>query len=114
MQLDETHDPRRRSWVESANDADCEFPIQNLPFGVFRRKGSREAPRAGVAIGGEVLDLPAFARAAGFRGKALEAARAGNAPTLNALAALGRPAWRALRKELSRALSTAKGWEARK
>ena len=33
--LNETHDPARRSWVESANQADAEFPIQNLPFGIF-------------------------------------------------------------------------------
>ena len=35
--LDVTHDPRARSWVDSANQAGCDFPIQNLPFAVFRR-----------------------------------------------------------------------------
>jgi len=43
VQLNETHDPQRRSWVESANREGCEFPVQNLPFGVFRRKGAKGA-----------------------------------------------------------------------
>jgi fumarylacetoacetase len=51
MRIDETHDPGLKSWVESANEPGCEFPIQNLPFGVFRdRKNRTEAPRGGVAI----------------------------------------------------------------
>lgn len=56
MALNETHDPKRRSWVESANSADTDFPIQNLPFGVFSR-GSSDDLRVGVAIGDQVLDL---------------------------------------------------------
>ncbi len=59
--LDETHDPALRSWVASAQDSGCDFPIQNLPFGRFRT-GQNEAWRIGVAIGQEVLDL----RAAGL------------------------------------------------
>ncbi|MBK8065409.1 MAG: fumarylacetoacetase [Betaproteobacteria bacterium] len=105
MKLDETHDPRRKSWVKSANADGCAFPIQNLPFGVFRRKGSKEAPRGGVAIGNQVLDLTAAARALGLAGKALEAARAAGGTSLNPLAALGRPHWKALRLALSGALS---------
>ncbi len=93
MTLDETHDPGRRSWVESANEPGCDFPIQNLPFGIFGRKGEDEAPRGGVAIGDQILDLAAFGLKTG--------------PTLNGLAAMGRPAWRKIRKELSRALSSA-------
>jgi len=80
-----------KSWVESANDPATDFPIQNLPFGVFRRKGSKEAPRGGVAIGEEILDLAAVGLKTG--------------PNLNRLAAAGRPAWRRLRKVLSLALS---------
>jgi fumarylacetoacetase len=80
-----------KSWVESANDPASDFPIQNLPFGVFRRQGSREAPRGGVAIGEEILDLAAVGLKTG--------------PNLNRLAAAGRPAWRQLRKVLSLALS---------
>ena len=55
--LNATHDPARRSWVESANLARCDFPIQNLPYGRFRRAGSSEAWRIGVAIGDQILDL---------------------------------------------------------
>jgi fumarylacetoacetase len=55
--IDTTHDPKLRSWVASANEASCDFPIQNLPFGRFRPAGSGEALRIGVAIGDQVLDL---------------------------------------------------------
>src|SRR6478672_3243503 len=90
MKLDETHDPALTSWVESANAPGCDFPLQNLPFGVFRRKGRKEAARGGVAIGDQILDLAALGLHTG--------------PTLNALAATGRAALRKLRRELSRAL----------
>ena len=49
--MNEPHNPKLKSWVESANDPACDFPIQNLPFGIFRKKGSNEHPRGGVAIG---------------------------------------------------------------
>jgi len=52
--LNETHDPALRCWLDSANQAGCDFPIQNLPFAVFRRQGTQEAFRAGVAIGDQV------------------------------------------------------------
>ncbi|MCW5659695.1 MAG: fumarylacetoacetase [Burkholderiaceae bacterium] len=55
--LDETHDPALKSWVASANAPDTDFPLQNLPFGRFRRRGSGEPWRIGVAIGEQVLDL---------------------------------------------------------
>jgi fumarylacetoacetase len=55
-QLDRTLDPALRSWVASANAPDTDFPIQNLPFGRFRRQGEL-AWRIGVAIGDQVLDL---------------------------------------------------------
>jgi len=54
--LDETHDPALTSWVDSANDSTTDFPIQNLPFGRFRRAGESEW-NIGVAIGAEVLGL---------------------------------------------------------
>ncbi|KLN56981.1 fumarylacetoacetase [Variovorax paradoxus] len=57
--LNATHDPKLRSWVASANEAGCDFPIQNLPFGRFRAAGSSEPFRIGVAIGDQVLDLKA-------------------------------------------------------
>jgi len=54
--IDRTHDPELRSWVESANASDADFPIQNLPFGRFRRSAEG---RLGVAIGDQVLDVSA-------------------------------------------------------
>jgi len=94
MTLDATHDPRLQSWVESANAPDCEFPIQNLPFGIFKRKNSLEKPRGGVAIGDQILDLAALGVKTG--------------PTLNGIAAMGAAVWKRMRRQLSRALS-AKG-----
>ena len=55
--LDPTHDAQLRSWVQSANLPGCDFPIQNLPFAVFRRLGGRENFRCGVAIGDCVLNI---------------------------------------------------------
>jgi fumarylacetoacetase len=46
-----------KSWVESANRHGTDFPIENLPYGVFRRRGRTEVPRVGVAIGDHVLDI---------------------------------------------------------
>ncbi len=59
MNLDETHDPALRSFVASANAPDGDFPIQNLPFAVFRMRG--EKARVGVAIGDTILDVAACA-----------------------------------------------------
>lgn len=102
--LNETHDPALRSWLASANAPGCDFPLQNLPFASFRRRGSQEAFRGGVAIGDQVLDLAAVARARPFTGIAAQALEAGAQDKLNALMALGAPAWSALRLALSRAL----------
>ena len=102
--LNETHNPAHKSWVASANTPDCDFPIQNLPFAVFRRKGSAEAFRCGVAIGDQILDLAAIAKTSVLRGDAADAAQAGAQDKLNALMALGTAAWSALRLALSRAL----------
>jgi len=100
--LNETHDPKLKSWIAAANAADSDFPIQNLPFGVFRRKGSDEPYRCGVAIGDQILDLAA-ARAL-FEGDAAGAAAACSGSTLNAFMAMGPGHWSALRLALSRAL----------
>ena len=62
---DETHDPALESWVESANDPATDFPIQNLPFGVFSHPGD-EYPRPGIAIGDEIVDLAACMEAGVF------------------------------------------------
>ena len=100
----ETHDPALRSWVASAYETGTDFPIQNLPFGVFRRAGSQEPWRGGVAIGDQVVDLAALQRAHPFDGLAAEALAAAAGPSLNALMALGPAHWSALRLALSRAL----------
>ncbi len=55
MTLDPSHEPSRKSWVESANRPGADFPLQNLPLGVFRRSG--DSPRIGVAIGDQIADL---------------------------------------------------------
>ena len=81
MQVNETHRAELRSWVESANATDTDFPIQNLPFGMFRRDG--ESPRAGVAIGDQILDLTAALKAGLFEGEAEAAARLATGQTLN-------------------------------
>ena len=57
MAINETHDPNLRSWVESANDPNTDFPIQNLPFCLFDRFDSGAKRRIGVAIGDHILDL---------------------------------------------------------
>ncbi len=54
--IDETHDPKLKSWVESANDEGCDFPIQNLPLGVYRSR-SDSRPHIGTAIGNFILDV---------------------------------------------------------
>jgi fumarylacetoacetase len=102
--VDATHDPQLTSWVASANAAASDFPIQNLPFGVFRRAGSRESFRGGVAIGAEILDLGALAAAQPFSGPAAQALAACAQPALNALMGAGAAAPAALREALSLAL----------
>ena len=97
---DDTHDPLLRSWIESANTPGHPFPIQNLPFGVYRRAGTRERPRVGVAIGDRILDVIACRRAAFLSG----VAEACDAASLNRLLAAGRETWTTLRSELSQIL----------
>ncbi len=100
--LNETHDSARRSFVESANAPGCDFPIQNLPFGVFR-PAAGQPPRVGVAIGDQIVAVAAAAAA--FEGLAAKAAQACAAPSLHDLMALGPQAASALRLELSRRLA---------
>jgi fumarylacetoacetase len=102
--LDETHDPARRSFVASA-DGHPDFPLQNLPFGVFSRDGGE--PRAGVAIGDKILDLRAAHQAGLFSGDAAVAAEAASGATLNPLLALGAGPRNALRQRLSALLDEA-------
>src|SRR5438046_4258592 len=88
--IDATHDTALQSWVASANDPASDFPLQNLPYGRFRRAGSDESWRVGVAIGDQVLDL----RAAGLLADT----------DLKPLMARGSHARRELRAQLSAAL----------
>ena len=107
--LDHTHDPAARSWVASANATGADFPIQNLPFAVFRRANSGEAWRGGVAIGDQVLDLAALAQIRALAPALQSVVEAGAGPELNPLMALGQPAWRALRHGLFDLLREAGG-----
>jgi fumarylacetoacetase len=101
MNLNPTHDPARRSWLESANAPATDFPIQNLPYGVFRTTAD-PAPRIGVAIGDQILDLRALARAGHATTHTADACQQ---PTLNALMALNHVAWSGLRAHLSELLA---------
>lgn len=94
-------DQRQTSWVETANAADCHFPLQNLPYGIFSTKG--EAQRAGVAIGDRIVDLAALDEA----GLLPASARGSFAHrTLNAFIALGKPVWSETRQRLTALLSS--------
>lgn len=97
--LRETNDPSLRSWVEVPPGSD--FPIQNLPFGIFRNADS--PPRAGVAIGDHVVDL-AFLQKQGYLKEAGIPDGVLSRSTLNDLFALGRGAIRRVRTEISRLL----------
>ena len=102
--LNATHDPGLKSWVDSANVPGSDFPLQNLPFASFRRSGSAEAFRGGVAIGDQVLDLAALHALGVVEGAAAPALAACSAPQLNGLMAQGRAAASALRAALCAAL----------
>ncbi|HEU5402315.1 MAG TPA: fumarylacetoacetase [Terriglobales bacterium] len=104
MNLNDTHDPRAKSWVESANRAGTDFPIQNLPFGVFRHLASSEAPRIGVAIGDVILDMAGAEMEGFFDGDSSRAAQACMAESLNELMSLTPTHWTALRRRLSHLL----------
>lgn len=91
IEIDQTHAIDLKSWFEPANRATTDFPIQNLPFGMYRMVGSNDSFRACTAIGDHVLDLAA-----------VDAEYKDN---LNKLAGAGRTTWRQLRVALSQALS---------
>jgi fumarylacetoacetase len=97
--LDETHDRSAKSWVDSANLASTDFPIQNLPFGVFRPQGNE--PRVGVAIGDRILDVPGMLSAGLLANESVrDAAEACASGSLNRLMALGAGPRKALRRRL--------------
>ncbi len=96
--IDETHDPTLESWLDSANDPETDFPIQNLPLLAYSASGSDSHARLGVAIGADLLDL-ALLESAG-----LLHTPGCHAPTVELLAAGDRRALRELRRSLSRLL----------
>jgi fumarylacetoacetase len=102
MPLNETHDTRQRSWVESANVPGTDFPLQNLPLGVFTVAGS-DKHRIGVAIGDSIFDLAAACDKGllSLDDALVEAIRS---PELNALMALGAAASSSLRRAVFQVL----------
>ncbi len=97
--LNETHDASRRSWVESANHPETDFPLQNLPFGIFTPEGGTH-PRAGVAIGDRILDVAGCLDDGYVTAPAAAAAEACRAGVLNPLMALDGRHASALRRRL--------------
>lgn len=95
--MNETHDPSLRSFVDVAPDS--HFPIQNLPFGVFRRKIGGPG-HVGVAIGDHVLDLGVIEERRLFKGEYLGGRRTFSQSSLNLFMGLGRPAWREARRSI--------------
>ena len=111
MQRNHTHDPAAASWLPAANMAGSDFPIQNLPFAVFRRLGSSEAWRGGVAIGDQIVDMAAAVAAGVFSGAAEAPARAAAQSTLNDLMQMGPQPSSDLRQALSKTLQTGSAQE---
>jgi fumarylacetoacetase len=109
--LDETHDPARRSFVDAANDPDADFPIQNLPFGIFSTSAD-PTPRIGVAIGDRVLDLKMIGRS-GLLPQHIPS-EVYDQTSLNALFARGRPAVRDVRRAMAGLLDQRTSGEARR
>jgi fumarylacetoacetase len=102
--IDETHDPALRSWVSSANDVACDFPIQNLPFGRYRTLGSGDEWRIGVAIGDQVLDLRKAGEASSWKSEEASLIDLFSSGRLECFMTADSTARRTLRGALSRAL----------
>ena len=111
--INETHDVKLKSWVDAANDGKTDFPIQNLPYGSFRRAGRSEDFRGGVAIGDQILDLAAASKAGLLSGDAAEAAMLASANSLNAFMNADLALTSALRLALSRLLREGSALEGR-
>ena len=104
LAIDHTHAASARSWLASANVSGGDFPIQNLPFAVFRHAGSDEPFRGGVAIGDRIIDMQALAATQSLAGPAGQGAAACALPTLNAFFGMGPTVWKALRHALFEAM----------
>lgn len=103
--MNSTHDSALKSWVESANDSDTDFPIQNLPFGVFSNGGT---PRCGVAIGDLIVDVSALP-AGTFSGGAAEVAIQCGSGSLNGVMSQAPAHLSAFRSRMSEILSSNSG-----
>lgn len=79
IELNATHDPARRSFLASANDGATDFPIQNLPFGVFN---DGKGARGGVALGDQIIDLASLLASGALGGMAAEVAAVACRPSL--------------------------------
>ena len=108
--MNETHDPALTSWIESANSPDTDFPIQNLPFGVFSRRGEVER-RVGVAIGDKIVDVAESLGANLWTGEARDVARWCDRPTLNELMQAPKDSLSRFRARLSELLAGTPGDE---
>ena len=108
--MNETHDPSLTSWIESANSPDTDFPIQNLPFGVFSRRGESER-RVGVAIGDKIVDVGESLSANLWSGEARDVARWCDRPTLNELMQAPKDSLSKFRARLSELLAGTPGDE---
>jgi fumarylacetoacetase len=105
IELNETHNPSLRSWVPSANDGKTDFPIQNLPFAIARRLGTKDAFGIVVAIGDQVIDLRLALKAGVFSTLLThDLEHALQASTLNSFMSLGLATWSQVRAALSSAL----------
>ncbi len=94
--MNETNDPKVKSWLKSANVVGCDFPLQNLPYGVFRER-SREERRIGVAIGDQVFDAGSWAHQEAGGAPDLELFRD---PVLNPFLEAGPEVWSEARRAL--------------
>ncbi|EGG95451.1 Fumarylacetoacetase [gamma proteobacterium IMCC1989] len=104
LTLNQTHNPNSKSWLASANQANSDFPIQNLPFSVFRRKNSHELFRAGVAIGDQIIDLKQLGQTTLLSKDITDILATCSGESLNTFMSMGQPSWSALRLALFNAL----------
>ncbi|MGH7651348.1 MAG: fumarylacetoacetase [Gemmatimonadaceae bacterium] len=102
--MNKTHNPALTSWIGAANAADADFPIQNLPFGVFSRKGDTER-RVGVAIGDQIVDVGESLSANLWTEEAREIARYCDRPDMRDLMRAPRESLSLFRARLSELLS---------
>lgn len=98
MTINATHDPAKKSWVATANEPGTDFPLQNLPYGVYSPPG--EEPRGCVAIGDQVLDMRLALQSHLFGTGEVAAARAAAEPRLNRLMGIDRAGLSALRQRI--------------